>query len=886
FNIYPNLLTMEIVKQLKQIVIVLFIFSIVNVCLLSFQSYQMTKDGRVVNFSGIVRGASQKLIKNELAARPNDQEIDKIDRIIQGLIGGDKSLDLPIVKSKDFQSKINLIQQKWQGLKTEIRAFRQQETTEQQLLEISEHFWTISNEATFVAENIAFENIQLLRRFYLLLFIINLVVLIFIWKATRKISKNIRDRIRAEISLKSSEEKFNQLANNINEVFWISDINYQQIIYVSPAYEKIWGQTCESLYLDINQWKKSIHTEDLTMVKSVLNNLLIHQDKTFDIEYRITGYDNKIHWIHDRGFVIINSQNKPYRIAGIAEDITQKKNIEIRLRQELKRTLLLQSITNKIRTSLEIETILNKTANIIAQKMNIDSCLIYTYSHNSHIKFNLIGKNTNNNIKPYDFLNELEQDHVYFKKILNKDKATAITNIDQEIILISSQHLLQSKKIKSILTVRTSYKREINGLIELHQYDDNHPWKPEEINLIESVASRLGIAIAQANLLRENKQQLKILNQQNLQLQEKTKQAEAASQAKTNFLTNMSHEIRTPLNAILGFSDLLTQKITDSENLNYLQSIIFSGNHLLALINDIFDLINLDSGNTKLQYEAVNLREIVEQIYYDFSKKVKKKNIELLADLHEDIPGIIEFDKIKLYQIIHNLVDNGIKFTKLGSVTISIRANHFKQNLSTQAEQCSILIAIKDTGIGISEEKQGIIFDRFTQISEATNREYEGIGLGLSLTQKLVQLLGGTIELDSQLGKGSTFTLKFPNISIIPSSSRKFRNLMPETQLNLIKQPEISRLTKINPENLSELLEKLSNYQEQSWPKLKQTLSTKEIKKLMLSLINWGQNYQTPELLNYAKKINQALEQLDLETLSKLVDEFPELRNTLLNKLY
>ncbi len=147
-------------------------------------------------------------------------------------------------------------------------------------------------------------------------------------------------------------------------------------------------------------------------------------------------------------------------------------------------------------------------------------------------------------------------------------------------------------------------------------------------------------------------------------------------------------------------------------------------------------------------------------------------------------------------------------------------------------------------------------------------------------------MLGGTIELDSQLCKGTIFTIKFPNINIIQSSSRQFINLIPETKSNPRKKPEISPSATVNLENLSELLEKLYNYQEKSWPKLKQTLSTKEIKKLIASLVNWGQNYQIPELLNYAKEINQALEELDLETLSKLIHEFPELRNRLLNKLH
>ncbi len=715
---------MEIVKQLKKIIIILFIFAIVNACLLYFQSYQMTKDGRVVNFSGIVRGASQKLIKNELLNRPNNENIDKIDQIIQGLMKGDKSLDLPLVKSKDFKTKINMVEQEWQILKTEIQAFRQKEITQERLLKKSENFWNVTNEATFAAENAAVNNVRFLRRFYWLLFAINILILSIIWKSTRKISKNVKDRICAEISLKSSEEKFQQLAQNINEVFWIADINYQEIIYVSPAYEKVWGKTCDSLYLDINQWKQSIHPHDLVLFNNVLKQFLNNQEETFDLEYRILTSNKKICWIHDRGFIIKNIHNQAYRIAGIAEDITQKKNIEIRLRQELKRTRLLQIITNKIRASLEIKVILNNTANILAGKMKIDSCLIYTYDKNGHFKFGLIGKNNNNNINSYDFLNQLDRDNPYLKKIEENDEAIVVNDVEKENLLLSTRHLLEAKNIKSILTIRTSYQRHINGVIELHQYHQIHRWKLEEINLIEAVASQLGIAIAQANLLVENKQQLKKLNQQNIQLQEKTKQAEIANQAKTNFLANMSHEIRTPLHAILGFSDLLSQKITEPENLKYLQSIITSGKNLLELINNVFDMVKLESGSVTLQYEAVNLRDIIRQIHQKFSAKGSEKNIQLVVNIDDNIPDILELEKMKLYQIINNLVDNAIKFTQVGSVTINLRANYFKQSLSTQTEKCSLFISIQDTGIGISEEEKKVIFNRFTQISEEINRNY------------------------------------------------------------------------------------------------------------------------------------------------------------------
>ena len=421
-------------------------------------------------------------------------------------------------------------------------------------------------------------------------------------------------------------------------------------------------------------------------------------------------------------------------------------------------------------------------------------------------------------------------------------------------------------------------------MIELHQYEQIHHWKPEEIKLIKAVASRLGIAIAQANLLTENKQQLEKLNKQNIQLQEKTKQAEAANKAKTNFLANMSHEIRTPLNAILGFSDLLSKKITDPEKVNYVESIIFSGNNLLQLVNDIFELIKLDSGKIELQYEAVHLPEIMRQLDYNFSKKVYNKNIKLVFDINDNIPDMLEVDKLKLYQILNKLIKNAIKFTELGSVTINVWSDHFQSDLKTHQENCSLTITIEDMGIGISQEKQEMIFDTFTQVSQEINRKYEGIGLGLTLNHKLIQLLGGSIQLESQLEKGTAITVTFANLKIIRFSNQKALNLITEKQLTNKEATNSEQGDKISFEQLLELLEKLYDYQENSLQKLQQTLSTKEIKTFITLLLDWGQTYQSSELLNYAKEMSQALEELDLENLSQLIENFPELRNTLLNK--
>ncbi len=306
----------------------------------------------------------------------------------------------------------------------------------------------------------------------------------------------------------------------------------------------------------------------------------------------------------------------------------------------------------------------------------------------------------------------------------------------------------------------TSWQGQFNGIIGLHQCDRYRHWTRDEIVLFEAVAAQLGIAIAQAQLLEREKQQRQELQRQNQALEQATLAAQAASLAKSEFLANMSHEIRTPMNAILGFCELLKKLISEPQQKSYLQSIDSSGQTLLALINDILDLSKIEAGKLELDYEPLNLRLLINEIQQIFSQKANKKNLSLLTDIESTVPTGILFDGIRLRQILFNLVGNALKFTEQGYVKISVRWHE-------TSPPSLLTITIEDTGIGIAPEQQQQIFEPFVQSEASINRKYGGTGLGLSITQRLMQLLGGTIELQSQLGKGSTFTLNFPQISLV-----------------------------------------------------------------------------------------------------------------------
>ena len=260
----------------------------------------------------------------------------------------------------------------------------------------------------------------------------------------------------------------------------------------------------------------------------------------------------------------------------------------------------------------------------------------------------------------------------------------------------------------------------------------------------------------------------------------KTKIAEDAMQAKQQFLSNMSHEIRTPMNAIIGFTNVLLKTEVSKSQEQYIDAIKVSGDALVILINDILDLAKVDSGKMIFETVAFNLLESVSGIVQLFEIKLNEKN--LLFDLNVDkaIPAVICGDPMRLRQIILNLVSNAVKFTEKGKISIDV-------NLITKnKDKISLEFTIKDTGIGIPDEKLDSIFNDFEQAHSQTSSLYGGTGLGLAIVKKLVENQGGNITAKSKFGKGSTFTFK---MEFCDAKSLKHK-LHTKTHNNVLCQPE------------------------------------------------------------------------------------------------
>jgi signal transduction histidine kinase len=292
---------------------------------------------------------------------------------------------------------------------------------------------------------------------------------------------------------------------------------------------------------------------------------------------------------------------------------------------------------------------------------------------------------------------------------------------------------------RSLLTVPILREQQIMGGLTVWRRQVGE-FEPEVVKLLQTFATQSALAIHNARLFRE--------------IQAKGRELEAANRHKSEFLANVSHELRTPLNAIIGFSEVLQERLfgeLNEKQAEYTDDILSSGRHLLSLINDILDLSKIEAGRMELEVTTFYLPDAIENALLLIRERASRHGIKLDRAIDDRLGDFIG-DERKVKQILVNLLTNAVKFTPEGG-QIKVEA---------RSGDNAVIVSVTDTGIGIAKEDQEVIFEEFRQASGNYAQKREGTGLGLTLTRKFVEMHGGKIWVESEPGKGSTFTFTLP----------------------------------------------------------------------------------------------------------------------------
>jgi two-component system sensor histidine kinase EvgS len=379
--------------------------------------------------------------------------------------------------------------------------------------------------------------------------------------------------------------------------------------------------------------------------------------------------------------------------------------------------------------------------------------------------------------------------------------------------------------------------------------------------------------IRSENALRRSEDELRAAK---LEAERLAREAEAASLAKSEFLANMSHEIRTPMNAVIGYSDLLSNSVTDPQQRNYLDAIRAGSRSLLMLINDILDLSRIEAGKMRLDYSAVSVRRLLDDVRHIFDLRAREQGITLEVSVDSKMPAAMMLDETRLRQVLFNLVGNAIKFTHDGGVTVRATARPLKargkdDSLGSEMPErqfYKLVVTVKDTGIGIAQDQLDRIFDAFEQQEGQNTRRYGGTGLGLAISRKLARMMGGELEVESASGTGSVFTVTLPRVEATVEQAED--EGAPKESDRLLAQT-------LSMQERGWLREQLAADFGDEWETVRESGDPEQMKDFARRVLAWGQRFRSRSVTGYGEKLLANVEAFNLDAVNSALEAFPKL---------
>lgn len=560
------------------------------------------------------------------------------------------------------------------------------------------------------------------------------------------VARDITERKRVEQALRESEERFFKAFQSNPAGMAISRLEDGRVLDVNDAFVRVFGFSRDELIgmssLDIGIW---INPEDRQGLADRLrrDGFLRNLEK----EFRTKSGEVR-HGLFNVESVSIGREDC---LLTLVLDITRRKEAEAALRRSQSVLQAHQGALMRLTKSEHIgsgawQAALEELMQTSAMVLNVDRASVwlldrsgatmecadlYERAEARHSRGQRL------NVAQYPrYFAELMQEQVVDAHDVARDLRTS------ELM----ESYLQVLNIASLLDVPIFFGGRLAGVVCHERVGEVREWSAEETQFAASIGNLVTLAY-------EAKQR----QEAEAALLQAKEVAESANRAKSDFLATMSHEIRTPMNAIVGMADLLSETLLNEDQREYVQIFRDAGSNLLSLINDVLDLSKIEAGHLDLDVVDFDLNDLVQRAAELVAVRAGEKNLELAYQIQPDVPTSLVGDPNRLRQVLLNLLGNAIKFTDEGEVVLRVERDTHARGPG------NILFTIRDTGIGIPEEKLTAIFERFTQADSSITRQYSGTGLGLTISRRLVERMGGKIWVESEVGKGSTFsfTAKF-----------------------------------------------------------------------------------------------------------------------------
>ncbi|NJN09133.1 MAG: PAS domain-containing protein [Richelia sp. RM1_1_1] len=559
----------------------------------------------------------------------------------------------------------------------------------------------------------------------------------FFLQAIANVLATAIERQRMENALRESEQRWQLAVKGTNDGIWDWNVKTDQVFF-STRWKEMLGYADQEIKNNLDEWSSRVHPEDIDRVMQTIQNHFDNKIPFYITEHRVRCKDGTYKWILDRGKALWDADGNVVRMAGSHTDVTERKRVQEELIRQNLRSQLFADVTLKIRTSLQIDQILQTSVTEVQKLLHADRVLILRIFSDGSI---VVVKEAVVPGLPVVYGQKIN-DPCFGKEYIEKyrqGRISAITDIEQADIQPCHVELLKRFSVKANLVVPIIRQNQLWGLLIAHQCGSPREWNEWESELLKQLADQMGIAASQAKMLEQETRQREELTRSNEELQQ--------------FAFIASHDLQEPLRKIIAFGDRLKatceNALTD-KGYDYLQRMENAAQRMQALIEDLLTLSRL---TTKAQpFVQVNLAQVTHEVLSDLEIVIAqtKARIEI-----GELPTI-EADPLQMRQLLQNLIGNALKFhLKTEPPLVKIYSRIFT-NQQLSSDYCEIVV--EDNGIGFDEKYLGKIFNVFQRLHGRT--EYQGTGIGLAICRKIVERHQGTITANSEPGKGASFIVK------------------------------------------------------------------------------------------------------------------------------